>query len=78
MRVVFIFQDVLEIEWWFLELEENDTNAQIISQCELIKKDGKGLFVIHQCVDSIIFEKIIEEETTNGVWDTLKKLYEGD
>jgi len=29
-------------------------------------------------VDSNIFEKIIEEETSKDVWDTLKKLYGGD
>jgi CII-binding regulator of phage lambda lysogenization HflD len=44
----------------------------------LKKKDAKGLFIIHQCVDSNIFEKIIEEETSKGAWDTLKKIYGGD
>jgi hypothetical protein len=39
---------------------------------ELKKKD------VNQCVDSNIFEKIIEEETSKGAWDTLKKIYDGD
>lgn len=47
-------------------------------RCEKRKKYGKCLFLIHQCVDSNIFEKIIEEETSKDVWDTLKKLYGGD
>jgi hypothetical protein len=34
--------------------------------------------VIHQCVDPNIFEKIIDEDTAKGAWDTLKKLYGGD
>lgn len=42
------------------------------------KKDKRDLFLIHQCVDSNIFKKIIEQETVNEVWDTLKKLYDGD
>ena len=29
-------------------------------------------------MDSDVFEKIIEEETTKGVWDKLKNLYGGD
>lgn len=29
-------------------------------------------------MDSNIFEKIIEQETTKDVWDTLKKLYGED
>jgi len=37
------------------------------------KKDGKGLFLIHQSVDQNIFENI-----ANGAWDALKKLYGGD
>lgn len=34
--------------------------------------------MIHQRVDSNVFEKIIEEETTKGVWNKLKNLYSGD
>lgn len=42
------------------------------------KNDEKDLFLIYQCVNPNIFEKIIEEETTKGAQDTLKKLYESD
>jgi hypothetical protein len=38
----------------------------------------KGYSSFINCVDSNIFEKIIEEETAKGVWDTLKKIYGGD
>lgn len=41
-------------------------------------KDGKGLFLIHQCVDLNIFRKTIEQETTKETWNTLKKMYGGD
>lgn len=36
------------------------------------------MFLIHQCVDSNVFEKIIEEETTKEAWDKLKNLYGED
>lgn len=36
------------------------------------------MFLIHQCVDPNVFKKIIEEETTKGVWDKLKRFYDGD
>jgi len=44
----------------------------------LRKKDAKGLFLIHQCIDPNIFENIIEQETAKGAWDTLKNAYGGD
>ncbi|GAU22886.1 hypothetical protein TSUD_376970 [Trifolium subterraneum] len=52
MKVIFRFQDVLEIV--------NDGVEDLV------------------CVDSNIFEKIIEEETAKGARDTLKKIYGGD
>lgn len=44
----------------FLALEANATEAQRIAHREMSKKDRKYLFLIHQCVDSNVFEKIIE------------------
>jgi hypothetical protein len=53
--------------------QKNETQRTL--HREQKKKDGKGFFIIHQCVDSNIFEKIIEEETAKGVWE---KIYRGD
>ncbi|GAU51473.1 hypothetical protein TSUD_95880 [Trifolium subterraneum] len=79
MKVIFRFQDVLEIVSDGVEdLAAEANEAQRTLHREQKKKDGKGLFIIHQCVDSNIFEKIIEEETAKGAWDTLKKIYGGD
>lgn len=36
------------------------------------------MFLIHRYVNPNIFEKIVEKETNNEAWDTLKKLYGGD
>ncbi|KAK2365584.1 putative mitochondrial protein [Trifolium repens] len=79
MKVIFRFQDVLEIVTNGVEeLAADADEAARTRHKELKKKDVKGLFIIHQCVDSNIFEKIIEEETSKGAWDTLKKIYGGD
>lgn len=58
--------------------EENASDVQKDAYKDQMKKDGKALFLIHQCMDLDIFEKIIEEETTKEAWDKLKKLYDGD
>jgi hypothetical protein len=38
----------------------------------------KGLFIIHECVYSNIFEKIIDKEMSKGAWNTFDKIYGGD
>lgn len=32
---------------------------------------------VHPCVDRNIFENMFKEEITKGVWNTLKKAYDG-
>lgn len=60
-RKSFIFQYVLEIvNDGFSAFEANANEAQRFSHREMSKKDGKCLFLIHQCVNLNIFEKIIE------------------
>ena len=54
------------------------TEAQRTVHHDKRKKGGNGLFLIHQCVDPSIFEKIIDEDTAKGAWHTLKKFYGGD
>jgi hypothetical protein len=63
IMVILRFQYVLEIVSEGvpeLALEANETQRTL--HHEQKKKDRKGLFIIHQCVDSNIFEKVIEEE----------------
>lgn len=75
MNVLFRFQDVLKIvNDGFMTLKTNVSKPQRASYCELRKKDEKDLFLIYQCLDLNIFEKIIAQETTKDVWYTLKKL----
>ncbi|GAU44225.1 hypothetical protein TSUD_399890 [Trifolium subterraneum] len=79
MKVIFRFQDVLEtVINGVVELDANADEATRTEHHELKKKDAKALFIIHQCVNPNIFEKIIEEEISKGAWDTLKNTYGGD
>lgn len=65
MKVIFRFQDVTKIvSDGVLALETNVNDVQKATHKEQRKKDGKTLFLIHQCVDPNVFEKIIEEETS--------------
>ena len=67
MKVIFRFQDVVEIlNDGKSQLEVNATKAQTDVHKDQRKKDGKALFLIHQCVDCDVVEKIIEEETAKG------------
>lgn len=59
-------------------LEANADDARQDAHKKRRKKDGKDLFLIHQCVDSNVFEKIFEEETVKGAWDQLRSLYGRD
>ncbi|GAU35825.1 hypothetical protein TSUD_56310 [Trifolium subterraneum] len=49
-----------------------------IKQMKAQKKDSKALFLIHQCVDSKVFEKIADATTSKDAWDILQKSYGGD
>jgi hypothetical protein len=65
--VIFIFQDVPEIvDDGVQAIADNASEAQRNLFCEQRKKDRKGLFLIHQCVDLNILEKIIEEDMRKG------------
>ena len=66
MKVIFIFQDVEILNDGASELETNATKIQKTAHKDQRKKDGKTLFLIHECVDSDVFEKIIEKETAKG------------
>lgn len=67
MKVIFRFQDMAEIVSDGVPvLEANANDVQKVAHKEQRKKDGKALFLIHQCVDPNMFEKIIEEEMCKG------------
>ncbi|KEH40220.1 lysine decarboxylase family protein [Medicago truncatula] len=61
-----------------LNLQENATEAQRTANQKLRKKDAKGLFLIHQCIDPNIFEKKIDQESAKRTWDIIKNAYGGD
>lgn len=76
MKVIFRFQYVIEIvNDGVPSLQENTKNSHRIANREQKNKDAKGLFLIHQCVDPNIFEKIIDQESAKGAWDTLKNTW---
>ncbi|MCH96555.1 retrovirus-related pol polyprotein from transposon TNT 1-94 [Trifolium medium] len=67
IKVIFIFQDVLEIVNDSVQaIADNASESQRTLFHEQRKKARKGLFLIQQCVDPNIFEKIIEEEMGKG------------
>ncbi|XP_014623180.1 uncharacterized protein [Glycine max] len=56
----------------------NPTKAHRATHREQMKKDDKVIFLIHQCVDSNVLEKIIDYEMTKEAWDVLATTYAGD
>ena len=59
MKVIFRFQDVTKVvQEGVQELDRNPTDAQKVAHRDLMKRDAKALFIIHQCVDAIIFRKL--------------------
>ena len=64
MNAIFRFQDMAEIvNDGVSTLEANANDVQKVAHKDQWKKDGKDLFLIHQCVNHNVLEKIIEEET---------------
>lgn len=65
MKVILRFQDVSKIlNNGVPALEANVDDVQQAADKERRKKDKKCMFLIHQCVNSNVFKKIIKEETT--------------
>ena len=79
MKVIFNVQEVYEqVNEGVATLPANANEDQRTIFREAKKKDNKGLFLIHQCVDSKVFEKIADAETSKAAWDMLQKTYGGD
>jgi len=67
---------VLEnVETEIKEPGAGSTESQIAEHKEAIRRDGKVLFLIHQCVVSNIFEKIQASSSAKEAWDILAKCY---
>ncbi|KAK2404675.1 putative mitochondrial protein [Trifolium repens] len=78
MKVIFTFQEVYEqVNDGVAALPANANEEQRTTFREAKKKDNKGLFLIHQCVDSKVFEKIVDAETSKAAY-ILQKSYGGD
>ena len=65
MKVTFRFQDVTEVvQEGVQEPDKNPTDAHKVAHHDLMKRDAKTLFIIHQCVDVDNFQKIRSADTT--------------
>ena len=79
VNVIFQFQDVTKVvQERVQEPEKNPADAQKVAHRDLMKRDAKALFIIHQCVDADNFQKIRSADTAKKAWDTLEKSYAGD
>ena len=79
MKVILRFQDVVEVvNEGIPALAANATDVQQAAHKDLKKKDGKGMFLMHQSVSYEIFEKNMHYESVKETWDALEKLYVGD
>ncbi|GAU44957.1 hypothetical protein TSUD_100290 [Trifolium subterraneum] len=79
MKVIFIVQEADEqVNTTLDPLPANATKQQRTTFREAQKKDNKALFLIHQCVDSKVFEKIADATTSKDAWDILQKSDGGD
>jgi hypothetical protein len=79
MRVIFNVQEVYEqVNNSLNPLPANPTEAQRTTFKDAKKKDNKTLFLIHQCVDAKVFDKIADAVTSKEAWDILQKSYGGD
>ncbi|GAU30142.1 hypothetical protein TSUD_360350 [Trifolium subterraneum] len=79
MKVIFIVQEAdQQVNTVVDPLPANAIEQQRTTFREAQKKDSKALFLIHQCVDSQVFEKIADATTSKDAWDILQKSYGGD
>jgi len=79
MKVIFRFQDVLEVlNDGVPTLGSNATYVQQTANRDAKNKDGKTMFLMHQSVSNEFFEKIMHYESAKETWEALEKLYFGD
>lgn len=51
--------------------------SPLMHKDEAKKKDFKALFLINQCVNPSIYERISDVSSVKEAWDTLQKTYAG-
>jgi len=80
MQAIFGYQDVAEVVFDGLsELGTKATNEEKRNYKGLQKLDSKARFLLYQCVNSKVFNRISKAETAKEVWDILVKTYgDGD
>jgi len=76
MKVAFQFQDVVDV----IETGLGELNSKAIEEDKKNYKlqqklDGKARFLLYQCVNSQIFNKISQAETTKEAWEIFIKTY---
>jgi len=74
MRVLFKFQDISDVVEGGCQVPAGSTDEQKTS---MRKRDNKALFIIHQCVDDVHFEKIQNAVTAKEAWDILVRSHAG-
>ncbi|GAU38696.1 hypothetical protein TSUD_54440 [Trifolium subterraneum] len=78
MQAIFGFQEVLEVvQNGYVIVGEEGTEAQKTLYRTNKKKDCKAIYLIHQSVDEINFDKISTCKTTKEAWDTLERCHTG-
>lgn len=76
MKALFGFQDLLDtINSIFIELSDKLLMYNVRQLKKPWKKDCKALFLINQCVDVNIFEKIGACTNSKEAWNKLKQSY---
>ncbi|CAL0323999.1 unnamed protein product [Lupinus luteus] len=78
MNALFNFQEVSDVvEFGLPNLGPEVTEIQRAILKEARKKDNRALFLLHQCVDDIHFEKIQHATFPKEVWDILIRSNDG-
>ncbi|CAJ2635289.1 unnamed protein product [Trifolium pratense] len=79
MQAIFGFQEVLEIiQQGYAVVGDEGTAAQRTAYAANKKKDCKAIYLIHQSVDEVNFDKISTCTTAKQAWDTLERCHTGD
>ncbi|CAH9091124.1 unnamed protein product [Cuscuta epithymum] len=78
MKVIFGYQEVLDVvENEISSLKENPSEAERKEYREAKKRDCKALFLLHQAVDDVHFQKISMAKTAHEVWKILEQCHSG-
>jgi len=76
MEMVFGYEDIWALLKFKVDpLGENSTEAQRVAHKEVKKKDYKELFITHQCLNPIFFERVDDILSSKEARDILEKAY---